>query len=117
MCIVYSGYLILICALLELFKLSVQHSELPGDTLYSCVESSVLTILCVKVILIALTLLLGANLSVFSAQTYKNLFFKVLSLKIHCMLAQRNQTKHEIHPPIAKLCMVFKKCRDEECLQ
>lgn len=67
----YSGYLILICALLELFKLCVQHSELPGDTLYSCVESPVLTILCVKVVLIALTLLLGADLSVFSAQTYK----------------------------------------------
>lgn len=95
----YYGYLILICALLQLFKLSVQHSELPGDALYSCVESPVLTILGIKVILIALTLLLGANLSVFSAQTYK--------IKTHFTLAQTRDTKHNIccikmHEPNAK---------------
>lgn len=62
-------YLILICALLQLFQLSIQHGELPGDALYSRMESPVLAILRIKVVLVRLPLLLGANLSVFPAQT------------------------------------------------
>lgn len=88
MCVNWSRcYLILICALLELFQLSVQHSELPGDALYSCVECPVLAVLRVKVILIALSLLLGADLSVLSAQMYKKKTKQTKNiLQMKCML-------------------------------
>lgn len=54
-------YLVLLCALRELLELRVQHGELASDALYSGVQTPVLTVLCIEVIFIALTLLLGAN--------------------------------------------------------
>lgn len=53
--------LVLVCALLELFKLIVKHSELPGDALYSSMQTPVLTVLGVEIVLIPLTLLLSAD--------------------------------------------------------
>lgn len=50
-------YLILLCALLELFELIVEHSELPSDTLYPCMQRPILAVLGVEIVFIPLTLL------------------------------------------------------------
>ena len=63
-----STYLILVCALWKLFELGVQHGELPGDALYPCMQATVLTVLCVEVSLVTLTLLRGANHCVLPVQ-------------------------------------------------
>lgn len=61
-------YLVLVCALLELLELSVEHSELPSDALYPRVEATVLTVLSIKVILVGLTLLGRANHGILPVQ-------------------------------------------------
>lgn len=54
-------YLVLVCALLELFELVVKHSELPGDALYPSMQTPVLTVLGVEIVFIPLTLLRRAD--------------------------------------------------------
>lgn len=54
-------YLVLVCALLELFELIVKHSELPGDALYPSMQTPIFTVLGVEIVFIALTLFLRAN--------------------------------------------------------
>ena len=61
-------YLILVCALRELFELGVQHSELPGDALYPCMQATVLTVLGIEVVFVTLTLLRGADHRVLPVQ-------------------------------------------------
>lgn len=58
-------YLVLVCALLELFKLVVQDSEMPSDALYPSVQTSVLTVLGVEIIFVPLPLLRRADHRVF----------------------------------------------------
>lgn len=58
-------YLVLVCALLELFKLIIEHSELPGDALYSSMQSPILAVLGVEIIFIPLTLLRRADHCIF----------------------------------------------------
>lgn len=60
-CVVKKMYLVLVCALLELFELIVEHSELPSDALYPSVQTPVLTVLCVEIVFIPLTLLRRTN--------------------------------------------------------
>ncbi len=64
-------YLILVSALLELFELWVEYSELPGDALDPCVEAPVLAVLCVEVVFVTLTLLLWAYHGVLSVKETK----------------------------------------------
>lgn len=64
-------YLILVCALLELFELGVEYSELSGDALYPCVEATVLAVLRVEVVFVTLTLLLRAYHGVLSVEETK----------------------------------------------
>lgn len=53
--------LVLVCSLLQLFELVVQHRELPGDSFYPGVEASVLAVLGVEIVFIPLALLLSAD--------------------------------------------------------
>lgn len=59
-------YLVLVCALLKLFQLVVEHSELPGDALYSSMQTPVLAVLCVEIVFIPLALLWGGDHCVLS---------------------------------------------------
>ena len=54
-------YLVLVCALIELFELVVEHSELPGDALYPSMQAPVLTVLGVEIVFIPLTLIWRAD--------------------------------------------------------
>lgn len=66
-----NGYLVLVCALLELFEFRVEYCELPGDALYPCVQTPVLAVLSVEVILVTLTLLLRTDHCVLSVEESK----------------------------------------------
>lgn len=54
-------YLVLVCALLKLFQLVVEDGELPGDALYSSMQTPVLTVLCIEIVFIPLPLLRGGD--------------------------------------------------------
>lgn len=55
--VLWGLYLVLVCALMELFQLVVEHSELPGDAVYPGVQTPVLTVLGVEIVFIPLPLL------------------------------------------------------------
>lgn len=63
-----NAYLVLVCALLELFELRVEYRELSGDALYARVEAPVLAVLRVEVVLVTLTLLLRTDHHVLSVE-------------------------------------------------
>lgn len=64
-------YLVLVCALLELFELVVQHSEMSSDALYPSVQTPVLTVLGVEIVFIPLALLRRADHRIFPVEDIK----------------------------------------------
>lgn len=64
-------YLVLVCALLELFEFRVEYSELPSDALYPRMEAPVLAVLRVEVVFVSLTLLGRAYHCVLSVEETK----------------------------------------------
>lgn len=58
-------YLVLVCALLELFELVVKHGEVASDALYPSVQPPVLAVFSVEVVLVPLALLRRADHRVF----------------------------------------------------
>lgn len=54
-------YLVLVCALLELFKLVVKYGEMPSDALYPSMQTPVLTVFSIEIVFIPLALLRRAD--------------------------------------------------------
>lgn len=81
MCILPATYLVLVCALLELFQLIVKHSELLSDALYPSMQTPVLTVLSIEIIFIPLTLIWRGNHSVFPVRERRDFETKPQSLQ------------------------------------
>lgn len=58
-------YLVLVCALLELFELVVKHGEMPSDALYPSMQTPVLTVFGIEIVFIPLALLRRADHQIF----------------------------------------------------
>lgn len=54
-------YLVLVCALLELFELIVKYREVSSDALYPSMQTPILTVLGVEIVFIPLALLWRAD--------------------------------------------------------
>lgn len=73
-------YLVLFCALLELFELIVKHSELPSDALYPSMQTPVLAVLGVEIVFIPLTLLWRADHCILPRKVSRDFEIKLKSI-------------------------------------
>lgn len=67
-------YLVLICALLELFELVVEHGEMASDALYPSMQTPVLTVFGVKIVFIPLPLIGRADHRIFPIEDTERMF-------------------------------------------